>query len=108
MLFSIIRVYAGCLLMYIIGWVSNRNISDGYRVPKIVALICGQSKPLISLGGLITQWISVGYAFGAVYAFYRKRIDWVLYSGVVGVILAYILLGIIWVVWAVLRKVKLK
>jgi hypothetical protein len=108
MLSSIIRVYAGCLMMYIIGWIGNRNISDGYRVPKVVALICGQSKSLMSLGGLIIQWISVGYAFGAVYAFYRKRIDWVLYSGVTGVILAYILLGFIWIVWIVLGKVKSK
>jgi hypothetical protein len=108
MVLSIIRVTIGCMVLYIIGWLDNRKPFKGFGVPKLVSLMCGKKEPILNASGLAAQWISMGYFGGALFAFYKRRIDWVLYSGVTGAILAHIILGFIWMVWVVLRKIKSK
>jgi hypothetical protein len=93
------------LVLYIIGWFQNRNITLGYKVPQFIAFLCGKKEPILSAGGLFSQWLALTYFVGALPPILLlKNEHEVGFWGITGWIIGGIILGFIWIIS--IRKVS--
>jgi hypothetical protein len=94
----VIKLLIGCLVLYFIGWFSNRKLTEGYSVPKFVSFICGKKDSIVSVGGLIAQWLAVSFFIGALIPILTNREDLINFGGITGWLVGLIILGITWLI----------
>jgi H+/Cl- antiporter ClcA len=104
MLSTIFRVASGCLILYLVGLVTNRASDLGYKAPKLIALLCGKRKPILSVPGVAVQMMAIGYLLGTIFAEYLKREDLIVGLGMAGLFSVSILIGLIWAIWYMINK----
>jgi hypothetical protein len=105
MLEKLFQVITGSIFIYIVGWFSNRGHS-GHQVPRIVSILCAKKQPVLKVSGLLTQWLAIGYFIGATYVILKKREDLIAVSGLFGVLLSLVILGLIFLFWIITKRFR--
>jgi hypothetical protein len=104
MLLTILRVVSGCLIIYIMGWISNRYVEVGLIAPKFLRFLCGINKTGLSISGTVAQMMAFGYLAGTLLAVKMNRADFIYGLGMTGLLLFPIIIGVIWGVWYTFNK----
>lgn len=106
MIVRIIKILIGCLVLYLIGWFVNYRTPEGvgFKVPKVISIICGKKQPIVTTGGLVLQLIAIGYSIGGlVGALVIRKENLINFLGVFTTILVFIISFIIWGIWRIIQ-----
>jgi hypothetical protein len=104
MTLTVLRVASGCLIIYIMGWISNRYVDVRFIAPKFLRFLCGINKTGLAISGTVAQMMAFGYLAGTLVAIKMNRADFIYGLGMTGLFLFPITIGVIWRVWYAFNK----